>query len=307
MKIKSDLKKGVCFHFLGLIIMTLLFVTVSCSDSGDSDDNVNLFLSENFLNIAHGGGLDLRPKNTLIAFQNSIDIGVDVLEMDVNGTSDGRVVVIHDDTVDSTTNGSGSVNDMTFEEIRMLDAGYNFTLDDGATYPYRGTGVVIPALVEIVALGKYMIIEIKQQEPSMVDAVMDIITAHGAEDKIILVSFHQDVLDEIRETYPSILTNFSTDETIEFYFLTAESETDYQPPAEFLHVPVSYNLGGTEIEVLTIDFISRAKRFNIKIHPWTINDRDEMVRLIGKGVDGIMTDRPDLLKEEIMKLDSEEG
>ncbi len=305
MRIKNRLKNKVFLHLFGLVIILTLFVTVGCSSSGDSDSEdtdgtENVFLSETFLNIAHGGGLDLRPANTLIAFQNSIDVGVDVLEMDVNSTSDGRVVVIHDDTVDRTTDGSGAVNDMTFEEIQKLDAGYNFSTDNGATYPYRGTGVVIPALEEIVALGKFMIIEIKQKEPSMVDAVMDILEEYDATEKVIVVSFHQDVLNEIRENYPSILTNFSDSETQTFFFLSTEAEASYEPPAEFLHVPVYYTLGGIEIEVLSDDFIARAKRFNLKIHPWTINEREEMARLIEKGVDGIMTDRPDLLREELI-------
>ncbi|MCK4516014.1 MAG: glycerophosphodiester phosphodiesterase, partial [Spirochaetaceae bacterium] len=92
--------------------------------------------------IAHRGGRQLRPENTLIAFRNAVELGVDALELDVHSTRDGTLVVIHDGTVDRTTNGTGAVSDLTIEEIIALDAGYNWPVkEDSADHPYRGTGV----------------------------------------------------------------------------------------------------------------------------------------------------------------------
>ena len=120
--------------------------------------------------IAHQGGEWLRPSNTLVAFDHAVELGVDVLEMDIHQTQDGVIVLMHDATVDRTTDGSGAIKEMSFAEIRELDAGYYWTDDDGATYPYRGQGIQVPTLEELFQ--RYpdmrMNIEIKQETPSMV-------------------------------------------------------------------------------------------------------------------------------------------
>lgn len=120
--------------------------------------------------IAHQGGEWLRPSNTLVAFDNAVELGVDVLEMDIHQTQDAVIVLMHDATVDRTTDGSGAIKEMSFAEIRELDAGYYWTDDDGATYPYRGLGFQVPTLEEMFQ--RYpemrMNIEIKQETPSMV-------------------------------------------------------------------------------------------------------------------------------------------
>jgi glycerophosphoryl diester phosphodiesterase len=122
------------------------------TETGDTDDPPgNPFLSDQLLNIAHRGGGRLRPEATLPAFENALSVGADVLEFDLHASSDGVVVVIHDETVDRTTDGTGAVQAMTFAELRMLDAGYEFTPDGGQTFPYRGMGIQIPTLVEVLA------------------------------------------------------------------------------------------------------------------------------------------------------------
>src|SRR5690554_1995342 len=127
----------------------------------------NLLLSDQVLNIAHRGGGLLRPETTLPAFEHALAVGADVLEFDLHASADGVIVAMHDDTVDRTTEGSGAIKDRSFAELRMLDAGYRFTTDDGQTYPYRGAGIQIPTLEEIL-LGfpdRYYLMEIKQSEP----------------------------------------------------------------------------------------------------------------------------------------------
>ncbi|HDH09983.1 MAG TPA: glycerophosphodiester phosphodiesterase, partial [Chloroflexi bacterium] len=98
--------------------------------------------SDRPLVMAHRGA-GLAPENTLVAFQKALDLGADVLELDVHATKDGEIVVIHDETVDRTTDGRGAVKDFTLEELKRLDAGYHFTPDGGVTYPYRGRGITI--------------------------------------------------------------------------------------------------------------------------------------------------------------------
>ena len=100
--------------------------------------------TDQLLAIAHRGGAGLWPENTLFAFQNAVRIGVDALEFDVHATSDGELVVIHDATVDRTTDGAGRVDEISWAALRELDAGYRWTADDGASFPFRGMGLRVP-------------------------------------------------------------------------------------------------------------------------------------------------------------------
>src|SRR5215216_4137443 len=99
--------------------------------------------------IAHQGGEGVWPGDTLFAFQKAVEIGADVLEMDAHITKDGEIVLMHDETVDDTTDGAGLIEDMTLVEIKQLDAAYDWSLDDGQTFPYRGQRVQVPTLREL--------------------------------------------------------------------------------------------------------------------------------------------------------------
>ena len=131
--------------------------------------------------IAHQGADELRPGNTMVAFDHAVEMGVDVLEMDLHSTADGVLVLIHDDSVDRTTDGTGKVNELTFAEIQQFDAGAYWTNDDGATYPYRGQGITIPALEDVLQAHADlpMVIEIKQTEPSIVEPFCDMLKEYG--------------------------------------------------------------------------------------------------------------------------------
>src|SRR5215212_1580572 len=101
------------------------------------------------VNIAHRGGAKIGPENTLVGFQKGLLVGAHVLELDVHLTADAQLVVIHNKTVDDTTNGTGLVRNMTLQKVKRLDAGYDFTGNHGKTHPYRGKGVVVPTLEEV--------------------------------------------------------------------------------------------------------------------------------------------------------------
>jgi len=252
----------------------------------------NLLLSDRFLNIAHRGGGLLAPEATLVAYENAVEVGADVLEMDLHATEDGVVVCMHDAEVDRTTDGSGLIREMTFDELRSLDAGYWFSVD-GKTHPYRGQGVVVPTFEEVLVTFPEMhyLVEIKQSTPPIHQDVLDILATTGAADRTVLVSRHQSVMDAIREAAPEQLTAFSIGEI--FAFLLLEDEEDYTPPGQFLQGPPEEGA----LEVITSDFLERADRHGLKVHVWTINDKLEMVELIAMGVDGIMTDDPALLAD----------
>ncbi len=243
--------------------------------------------------FAHRGGAALWPENTLFAFQHAAELGVDVLELDVHLTADGDLVVIHDATVDRTTNGTGRVKDMTVAQLKDLDAAYHFTTDDGATFPYRGQGITIPTLEEILtAFPTYRInIEIKDDDLQAADRLSEIIDAFHAQDRVIVVSFHDEPLTHFRKLQPHIATGAGLGETRTFYLLSMlHLWRFHRAHADAYQVPIEKGMAHFD----RAGFIDHAHRLNQQVHFWTINDADEMRRLLALGADGIMTDRPDL-------------
>lgn len=246
--------------------------------------------------IAHQGGEWLYPSSTMLAFENAVAMGVDILEMDIHSTRDGVLVTIHDATVDRTTDGTGRVNDLTLADINQLDAGYYWTEDEGETYPFRGQGLQIGKLEEIFQAfpDMPMNIEIKQVEPSIAQPFCDLIRQYGKSEQVLVASFNQQPMDEFRAACPEVATSFVTREVITFYahhlLFGARSAT---PPAGTAQLPeFRFN-----IHVLTPRFIRAAHNRNVQVHAWTINDVETMQRMLDLGVDGIITDRPDLLLE----------
>ena len=261
-------------------------------EGGSGPPEGNLLLSDWFLNIAHRGGKRVAPEETLAAFQDAVDTGVDVLEMDLHATSDGVVVCMHDATVDRTTDGTGRIKDMTFDQLRELDAGFWFTTDGGQSYPYRGQGIVVPTLEEVLdAFGDlYFATEIKQSNPSIVDAVLGVLERTGTASRVIVAAGDDNVIAEVREKNPEVFTSFAAGEMLTFTTLEAQDERTYRPPAGFLHPPW---------EVSDAEFMARARRFDLRVHAWTVDDRPTMERLIDLDIDGIMTDDPGLLEKVI--------
>jgi glycerophosphoryl diester phosphodiesterase len=246
--------------------------------------------------FAHRGGGGLYPENTLEAFKYSAAMGVDVLELDVHSTADGTLVVMHDAAVDRTTNGRGLVNQMTLAELKRLDAGYHFTPDDGKTFPFRGRGITIPTLQEIFdALpDKNFNVEPKQAAPSVTTPLCEILRARKMTDKVIVGSFRQTAIDEFRAACTEVATAATPAEVRDFLAMYKVGlGKSYSPPMQVLQIP--QRLGS--LEIVSKDFIETARRLNLKVHVWTINDADDMQRLIEMRVDGIMTDYPDRLLE----------
>lgn len=246
--------------------------------------------------IAHQGGDWLWPGNTMFAFQNAVDLGVDVLEMDLHITKDNVLVLIHDETIDRTTNGSGEVELMTLEEIKTYDAGYDWSRDEGATFPFRGQGITISTLEEVFTAfpDKHMTIEIKKSNTSMIDPFCEMIREYDMGDKIVVASFYDDKMKEFRETCPEVATSSAKNETTVFVLLSKVFLTGFYSP-QFYSLQVPEESSG--ITVMTESFIRLAHERNLAVEPWTINDEETMQKFIKWGVDGIMTDRPDIMLE----------
>jgi glycerophosphoryl diester phosphodiesterase len=242
--------------------------------------------------IAHRGGRGLAPENTLYAFRKSAGLGVDVLEMDIRQTADGVLVVLHDETVDRTTDGSGPVAALTLARLRELDAGYRWSPDGGRTHPHRGQGLTVPTLKEVfeVLPQARMNVEMKTRDASLARPLCDLIRAHLMEQRVAVASFGQEAMDAFRSACPGVATAATAEETRHLFRLAMLFlEPLFEPRAEVLQVPE--RLGG--FEVLTPRFVSAARRLNLRIEVWTISEPQDMQRLMAVPVDGIMTDYPD--------------
>lgn len=245
--------------------------------------------------IAHQGGDGLWPGDTMYAFQRAVDMGVDMLEMDMHVTSDGVLVLMHDETVDRTTDGSGRLEDMTLAEVKALDAGYRWTPDEGQTYPYRGKGITVATVEELFQAypDMPMNIELKLVEKVPVaERFCELIRRYNMQDKVMVASFHQDAMDKFRGMCPEVTTSATQDEVINFFVRHVVGlGGTYTPPAQAVQVPERQG----PLTVLTPRFVKDAQRRGMDVHAWTINDEADMQRMIDLNVDGIITDNPDRL------------
>jgi glycerophosphoryl diester phosphodiesterase len=244
--------------------------------------------------IAHRGGAGLWPENTLHAFEQAAALGVDVIETDVRATADGELVVIHDETLERTTDGAGRVRALTLAELKRLDAGYRWSPDGGRSFPLRGRGLTVPTLREVFTTLPEMRfnIEPKQAEPPIIAPLCRLIREHGMASRVMVAAFRGNVLEQFRRECPEVATSAATAEVAGFLALQRSALAgSYGPSMQALQVP---EWAGA-LHVLTGDFVAAAHARNLRVHAWTVNDEDDMRRLIALGVDGVMTDYPDRL------------
>ncbi|MDH3296219.1 MAG: glycerophosphodiester phosphodiesterase, partial [Acidimicrobiia bacterium] len=231
--------------------------------------------------FAHQGGEALAPSNTMVAFTNATVLGADVLDADLHLTADGVPVLIHDTTVDRTSDGSGAVADLTLAELRALDVGYRFTTDGGDTYPFRGRGVGIVTVEELFAQfpdGRFNI-EIKRTAPEAATVFCDSIRRFGREDQVVVSSFGQDNMDAFRSACPEVATAATEDEVRSFYILHRLGLTGLvgglgDPPYQSLQVP---EYDGDRL-ILSEGFVAAARALGLPVVPWTINDAADLER-----------------------------
>lgn len=251
--------------------------------------------------IAHRGGKGIAPEGTLTAFDQAYELGVDIFEFDIHLTKDGELVVIHDETVDRTTDGTGNVNDLTLNEIKKLDAGYHFK-DEAGSYIFRRKGVKIPTVVEVFEKYPNMrhLIEMKDTNrpelyEEMIEKLWELIQAYNMEDNVMIGSFDHQINERFEEvTGGKIPIGAGEDAVREFATKHVPFLNGLAPSnVDSLQLP----LEGDGHNLTTRNIINSAKKRNMSIYYWTINDKETMRELIDKNVDGIMTDYPDRLLE----------
>ena len=284
--------KRILLIILGVLAVAVLIAHLAASPAPDHPLFEQFSADHYPLVIAHAGS-ELYPTDTMYALEQYAGMGVDILEMDLHMTADGEIILIHDDTLDRTTDGTGDVREMTLAEVQQYDAGYYWTKDD-QTYPFRGQGITVPTLREVFETfpGYPLIIEIKQETPTMAAPLCDLIREYGMEEKVLVPSFSDAAMQEFRQTCPEVATAASEDEVRDFvirgFLLMAGTIT---PEYQALQVPETRD----GIPIVTNLFLWFARNRNVEVHIWTINEPEDMQRFIDKGLDGIMTDRTDTL------------
>lgn len=285
---------------------TMLFLS-ACKDDEEAPVTPNPFIIEAGTatqNVAHRGGRRLYPENTLIAFDSAVILGVDVLEMDVCLTKDSILVTSHDVTVDRTSDTVGKIIDFTYAELQAFNFGYQFEVDDDF-FPYRMHPVRIPKLADIFAAhpNELMVIEIKDGGETgklAADKLMALIKSFNMSKKVAAFSFSDNVMDYLHSiNSEDVFTGASLSDALNFVLnVRTNPDTVLSLRADVFALPLEM-LG---IDLASDTIIRAAHRHNVAIHYWTINDKDEMKALIQKGVDGIMTDRPDVMQEALGEL-----
>lgn len=244
--------------------------------------------------FAHRGASGTHPENTMEAFRAAIELGSEGFELDVHRTSDGHVVVFHDDTLDRTTDGSGTVHTRSLEELQALDAGFRFSPDGGRSFPFRGAGVRIPTLAEVLEgfPGIPIIIEIKQVSPPLEEDLARLLRENGAAERCLVFSLEQSPLTRYRDLEPEQPTGFGPEDVSEFLRrLGSDAWVDYRPQAVAFAVPPTWH--GTQI--VSRPFVDAAHGFGCEVYVWTVNEPREMEALLELGVDGLITDFPERL------------
>ncbi|MBW3628479.1 MAG: glycerophosphodiester phosphodiesterase [Gemmatimonadetes bacterium] len=245
--------------------------------------------------MAHRGGSALAPENTLLAFRQAVEWwSSDILELDVHPTRDGEVVVIHDATLDRTTDSKGTVAKLSLAQVQRADAGHCFSPDRGRSYPYRGVGVRVPTLEELLRALPGMRLNVEIKDGRAQRRVWEVVHAAGAVGRVLIAAGKGAHRAKFAR-YAGPVSASGTE--LRSFYLAHRLRLAHRarPSVDAFQMPERY--GGRR--VLSPRLIAEAHARNVAVHVWTVNELTDMRRLLDWGVDGIVTDRPDRLAAEL--------
>ena len=271
---------------------------------------VNPWLERRVLNYAHQGGAREAPSSTLLAMQQAVAAGADALELDVHATADRQLVVCHDATVDRTTDGTGAIANLTLADLEKLDNAYWWVPGevvapgrDESEYVYRGRAAVetslrVAPLRDVLTQFDrvFLNLDIKQTAPTVEPyegLLASMLREFGRADDVIVASFLDTAMAAFTAAAPEIPTSYPSAATVVFW--QAVQAGVAPPPTNHvaLQVPPTFD----QLVVVDEPFVAAAHRAGVAVHVWTVDDAEEMDRLIDLGVDGVMTDRPSVLDQ----------
>jgi glycerophosphoryl diester phosphodiesterase len=245
--------------------------------------------------FGHRGSAAHFPENTLPSFSAAVGAGVPYLEMDVWATADGHIVVHHDETLLRLCGVDRKISEVSLAELKSLDAGYGFS-PGGKRHPFRGGGVTIPTLEEVFRAfpDVFCNIEIKQAEPAIEKETVNLVRQLGREESVLLAAEQDVIMTRLRKLCGEIPTSLSFGETAAFFERLENRElSGYVPPGRALQVPETYG----SRTLVTPETVAAAHACGLEVHVWTVNDPEDMKRLLKMGVDGLMSDVPEVLVE----------
>jgi glycerophosphoryl diester phosphodiesterase len=241
--------------------------------------------------IAHRGGSGLAPENTLTAFRQALEWWrADVLELDVRPTRDGEVVVFHDPTLERTTDGQGGVSIWSLAALRTLDAGCRFTPDGGASFPYRGRGVTIPTLAEVLEAFPDARVNVEIKDGRAQERVWEVVRDARAAHRVLIAAERRRNRTRFAG-YPGAVSASAEDLWAFYLHHRLRSVALHVPRVDAFQMPERHG----SRQVLGPRFVAEAHALNLAVHVWTVDDEADMRRLLDWGVDGVITDRPDRL------------
>ncbi len=268
----------------------------------------SVWLERRVIAYAHQGGAWESPSSTLHAIRHALDAGATAIELDVHATSDGELVVCHDATVDRTTEASGTIASFTLEQLRRMDFSYWWIPGADVTpgrpaqeYPFRGRAPADPSfgiatLREVLEQfpGVVLNLDVKQTAPVVEpyeEALAHLLAEFGRIDDVIVASFLDAATDTFRAAAPSVPTSAGTVATAEAWRAVQAGEPMPDIPA------VAYQVPERQGDLVVVDerFVEAAHRSGKAVHVWTVDDVAAMERLVGLGVDGIISDLPTTL------------
>ncbi|MCX2793468.1 glycerophosphodiester phosphodiesterase [Microbulbifer thermotolerans] len=281
--------------WLSLFCIALLILWLYARSHAAPSSALDLPKKKGPLVIAHGDerGRGLYPGNTLFYLKKMVALGVDALEIDLNLTADGHLVLIHDSRLERTSDGRGAVGASTLEELRQLNMGYNWS-QDGEVYPYRDQPLRIATIDEAFAAlpDTPMIIELKNNDRRAAEAMCESLRRSGKGSQVIVSSFHQGVIRHFRRLCPEVATGATRLEAMGFFVAQLlHAESLLRPAYQTMQLPMRY----WGIPVFSPRLMRAARKLKLHMSAWTVNEEADMRRYIDLGLDGLVTDRPDQL------------
>jgi glycerophosphoryl diester phosphodiesterase len=241
--------------------------------------------------IAHRGASDEAPENTLQAFELAVRQGADAFELDVRVTRDGAAVVIHDEALDRTTDLTGPVRSRTLAELRSADAGYRFSPDRGRRFPFRGQDVRIPTLHEVLWAYPTVPVMIEVKEPEVQEATRRVLLESECTERCVVASEHVGALEVFREA--PFACGAAGAEISALYRAVILRRRPAACRYRLLSVPLRWH----GLPVPTRRFVRAARVLGAPVHVWTVNDAATARRLWARGVAGIVTNVPGLIRQ----------
>lgn len=240
--------------------------------------------------VAHRGASTQAPENTMEAFRLGVEAGADAIELDVHLTSDGQLAVIHDDTLDRTTDRTGPVVERTMDEIRDADAGATFVRSGDSGYPFAGRGLTVPTLPEVLAWlpdAVGLVVEIKARAAA--DAVVEAVRDHPVRmsGRLAVISFDEQAIERVRELDREIKTGY-------LLVPTQPVEPALVWATEHGHTGVFPWEGDLGLDPLAL--MAQAQIYGREIGCYVVNDPERMQHLAACGLWGFVTDVPDVAR-----------